>query len=522
MVLEPYRLVRHAPQHTLSMLLVGTLSLSCSSDKKEDLQSSPVTTAVVIGQTLSATGAPIANASVSDGTKSTTTNEQGFFNIEDVSTAGPLTLTVIAGGHAKSSKVVVPQAGRSTFVRITLLPFDAVQTISSASGGTVSGGGGEVTFPANAFSGLSGDTTLTAKIAILDASREVAAFPGELVTEAGTRLETFGAMAIEVSDDAGHALNLAAGTTAAVKLPVPNGSPDAIPLWSFDESTGKWEEEGTLTGCADGLCEGTIGHLSWWNADQVMETTCLNVCVKDVDGAPAPGVSVEARGSDYSGNSSAYTGADGCACLEIKRDAQVGVVGISSSGVTDPVSVSTSVAAASCGDVACARLETPLVVSPPIFQAILTWDVAPDDLDTHLLGPCDPTAAGCEENFHVFYSDRGSVSAPPWAYLDTDDTDSYGPEITTLVKALPGVYRYAVLNYSGSPNIATSGAKVFVLLPDGSSKTIEIPTDNPEDLPVWIVGELTCQASQGSAVARSGCSWRTLNSFGPSTVLDAL
>jgi len=83
----------------------------------------------------------------------------------------------------------------------------------------------------------------------------------------------------------------------------------------------------------------------------------------------------------------------------------------------------------------------------------------------------------------------------PWAVLDTDDTTSFGPEITTLALCLAGTYRYTVHNYSGSPGIETSQAKGYLTLPDGSSQTVDVPTSNASagKLIEAVVAELTVQ-----------------------------
>jgi uncharacterized protein YfaP (DUF2135 family) len=73
-------------------------------------------------------------------------------------------------------------------------------------------------------------------------------------------------------------------------------------------------------------------------------------------------------------------------------------------------------------------------VAPPVKQGqvriVLTWGETPRDLDSHL-----DTPSGC----HVYYGrkqcNRGQES------LDTDVTDSFGPETINIRKLAPGVYK---------------------------------------------------------------------------------
>ena len=80
-------------------------------------------------------------------------------------------------------------------------------------------------------------------------------------------------------------------------------------------------------------------------------------------------------------------------------------------------------------------------VSGPVPQGqlriVLTWGATPRDMDSHL-----DTPSGC----HVYYGQKQCKSGE--AGLDTDVTDSYGPETINIRKLKPGVYRYKVHAYS--------------------------------------------------------------------------
>jgi len=108
------------------------------------------------------------------------------------------------------------------------------------------------------------------------------------------------------------------------------------------------------------------------------------------------------------------------------------------------------------------------VISPELsnssqFRIVLTWGETPHDLDSHLTGPKES-----DGRFHIYYSSRGSrnLDNAPFAYLDRDDTSSFGPETITIGQLLSDTnnnYRYSVHNYSGgSSTLSQSGARVEV------------------------------------------------------------
>lgn len=107
-------------------------------------------------------------------------------------------------------------------------------------------------------------------------------------------------------------------------------------------------------------------------------------------------------------------------------------------------------------------------------RIVLSWGAFPEDLDSHLTGP---TNSG--NRFHVYYS-NDNVSDGTHAYLDVDDTESYGPETITITQYVAGVYRYSVHNYDndgvdGGQEIYNSPAKVEIFDSNGL-----IATFNPK------------------------------------------
>lgn len=88
------------------------------------------------------------------------------------------------------------------------------------------------------------------------------------------------------------------------------------------------------------------------------------------------------------------------------------------------------------------------------YRIVLTWGETPKDVDAHLYTP-----AINGQPYHIFYRSacRGDRNNPPYADLDIDDRDSYGPETITIKQFSPGTYTYIVHNYGGQNDDADSG-----------------------------------------------------------------
>ncbi len=108
-----------------------------------------------------------------------------------------------------------------------------------------------------------------------------------------------------------------------------------------------------------------------------------------------------------------------------------------------------------------------VVVSPIMSQGetriVLTWGTAPDDLDSHLTGPRVE-----QGRFEVYYGNKSYSDSGTLVNLDVDDTDTGGPETTTIInQQASGDYIFSVHNYSrafnfNAVNLYGSNAKVEV------------------------------------------------------------
>ena len=107
-------------------------------------------------------------------------------------------------------------------------------------------------------------------------------------------------------------------------------------------------------------------------------------------------------------------------------------------------------------------------------RMVLNWGETPPDLDSHVLTPIIDGST-----HHIYFSNPGSYITAPYAKLDTDDTDGYGPETITINQSFSGTYIYYIKNYSGvSDGLKNSGAVAQIYSGESCAATIiEVPTD---------------------------------------------
>ena len=297
----------------LSYFFIVVLALSFAACEKDSTTISTTTTSTVAGELAPATitvygrltddqGDAVENALVQAGNKSTMTDQDGLYRIENARVAATFGyVTFESAQHLKGSRTVYASEGSTYRVDVELLNRNQVYTVDAAAGGEVRIGGSDasVTFPAGAFAKTDGTPITTGEVSIiahyLDASEEATyrQMPGDLralATDANsntdfTLLTSFGMMAVELTDATGAEVVLADGSEATLSMPLSAeaqaNAPASIPLWYFDEVDGIWREEGQAT-LTNGAYVGTVTHFTFWNCDIPTEyvTLCLTIDVQ--------------------------------------------------------------------------------------------------------------------------------------------------------------------------------------------------------------------------------------------------
>jgi len=107
-------------------------------------------------------------------------------------------------------------------------------------------------------------------------------------------------------------------------------------------------------------------------------------------------------------------------------------------------------------------------------RMVLNWGETPPDLDSYLLTPIID-----DSTYLIYFSNTGSDTTAPYAKLDTDDTDGYGPETITINQSFAGTYIYYIKNFNGvSDGLKNSGAVAQIYSGESCAATIiEVPTD---------------------------------------------
>jgi hypothetical protein len=235
----------------------------------------------VQGRVLDENGSPMYGATVTAGTKTTTTGEFGIFTLNDV-ILSELSSFIKADkpGYFTGSRTIVSEPGGNGFVQIKMLPKKSAGSFNTSSGGEVNvEGKALIKIPAGSIITSSGDTySGTVKVFATfldpDAADFVDIMPGDLrglnADSQAVALKSYGMLNVTLQSTGGQELQIAAGKKSDIMMKVPASmagkAPAEIPLWHFSESDGKWREDGKAR-LENGWYIGSVSHFSTWNVD---------------------------------------------------------------------------------------------------------------------------------------------------------------------------------------------------------------------------------------------------------------
>jgi hypothetical protein len=288
-------------------LITGILiAISCQKSDNNEPVTPPVTnkpieyvTASISGRILDDNNQPVTGAVVKAGTATTTSDTSGNFRINNVSldkNAG--FVKVEKGGFFQGSRTIVVNAGAVNYLSIQLIKRTVSGTVSGSSGGNVTvPSGGSIAFTGNSFVNTAGNAVYTGTVSVSTylinptASNFNDIMPGTLrginTSNEETGLHSFGIMAVELTGTGGEKLQLGAGKTATLTFPIPAAlqanAPATIALWSFNDTTGLWKEDGFATKQGTNYV-GTVGHFSFCNSSFSYPLVDLTAVIKDQNG----------------------------------------------------------------------------------------------------------------------------------------------------------------------------------------------------------------------------------------------
>lgn len=260
-----------------------------------------------------ASGTPIEGVSIVSGSSAATTNTDGFFEFDQIQVVSVSTdRSVVRFSKAGYFDVVRSMnaddaEGASWEVVMCKKEnndFTSIKTYSSSSDQTLQAGDMKIDMPQDGYkvdgTGLSYTGKVKSEMVYLDPNNERFSemMPGgDLAAvrsdNSSAQLVSYGMTDLNMYAENGDKLQLKDGSKAKLTFPIPAGMgenpPASIPLWSFNENTGLWEEEGSAT-LQGNVYVGEVAHFSWVNLDYPEKQGTVYGYVKDDTGKVLPGV----------------------------------------------------------------------------------------------------------------------------------------------------------------------------------------------------------------------------------------
>lgn len=273
---------------------------------------------------------PVTGAKVTAGSTTIATDADGYFSLRNIYVDQNATLVKVEkAGYFTGTKTIISEVEKNNPVAIELIPKTVAGVINGASGGevTVPAAGGSIRLQPDGVIDPQSNKPYTGAVTVsayfIDPSAENfrQIMPGTLrgitTNNDETGLQSFGMMAVELNGAGGEKLQIASGKKATLHFSIPEAlrsqAPATIPLWSLNENTGLWKEEGQATRQGNDYV-GEVSHFSYWNCDAPFPIVNFTVTVHDQQGQPVAGgeVVISSNATDtISISASGHTNAEG-------------------------------------------------------------------------------------------------------------------------------------------------------------------------------------------------------------------
>ena len=262
-----------------------------------------------------ASGTPIEGVSIVSGSSAATTNTDGFFEFDQIQVVSVQNdRSVVRFSKAGYFDVVRSMdadddaadgaSWEVVMCRKENNDFTSVKTYSSSSDQTLQAGEMKIDMPQDGYkvdgTGVGYTGKVKSEMVYLDPNNERFSemMPGgDLAAvrsdNSSAQLVSYGMTDLNMYAENGDKLQLKDGCKAKLTFPIPAGMgenpPASIPLWSFNEKTGLWEEEGSAQ-LQGNVYVGEVAHFSWVNLDYPEKQGTVYGYVKDDTGKVLPGV----------------------------------------------------------------------------------------------------------------------------------------------------------------------------------------------------------------------------------------
>src|SRR5436190_8465702 len=293
----------------LTSLVISIFLLSCQKEVKSDKPATSSNTGTVVnpapvqgtvtGKVIDNNNNAVTGATVKAGSNTTTTDSRGLFRFNNIQLDKySSVVTVEKNGFFKGYRVFSASPNNTNFIKLKLVPKTLIGSIDAVAGGSVSlPDNSKITLPASGIVVRSNNQSYTGSVkvyaAVIDpTSADIAqivpgSFQGTDANNYRVILTSFGMLAVELEGNSGEQLQIATGKTAKLRFTIPSSlrsaAPATIPLWSVDETTGLWKEEGSATKGTD-YYEGDVSHFSFWNCDVSSQTVFLEMTIVTAEG----------------------------------------------------------------------------------------------------------------------------------------------------------------------------------------------------------------------------------------------
>ena len=301
-------------------------TLNSLSSNEKYFENSKTVTTTFLGQVIDEYGLPVINAKIRIGNTIRNTDSQGVYYFNNIITAENATVIIVEkSGYYKGVRTVSCTKNQDVYSRIRLMSKQLTGSFNSMVGGKIlTNGNSSIDFEANSIMNDISKNSYTGVVNVfahwIDPNDENIneLVPGDLrgVTKEGFEkiLTSYGMMAVELEDANGNKLQLANGKSAKLTMPIPsiqlNNSPNEIPLWSINEKTGMWHEEGNAKKIGNEYV-GEVSHFSFWNCDYPDQMNKIEFTVVDKNKMPI--VNAEIKITEISRNitTNAFTNSNG-------------------------------------------------------------------------------------------------------------------------------------------------------------------------------------------------------------------
>lgn len=262
-----------------------------------------------------ASGTPIEGVSIVSGSSAATTNTDGFFEFDQIQVVSVLNdRSVVRFSKAGYFDVVRSMdadddAADGASWEVVMCKkenndFTSIKTYSSSSDQTLQAGEMKIDMPQDGYkvdgTGVGYTGKVKSEMVYLDPNNERFSemMPGgDLAAvrsdNSSAQLVSYGMTDLNMYAENGDKLQLKEGSKAKLTFPIPAGMgenpPASIPLWSFNEKTGLWEEEGSAA-LQGNVYVGEVAHFSWVNLDYPERQGTVYGYVKDDTGKILPGI----------------------------------------------------------------------------------------------------------------------------------------------------------------------------------------------------------------------------------------